>query len=139
MHKKDLGTWGEMFVVSALLENNINVYTSVGDNTKADIVAEDSAGNLYKIQVKTKTREKNSPGTNILYFYKTGPNYQFKYTEEQVDWFALVDTETKKIAWIPSIYLQKYDRAIALRHDKPKNNQTSRVSMFDDFTEIPFK
>lgn len=134
MHRKDLGTWGESIVITLLLENNINVYNSVGDNTRADIIAEDDVG-LHKIQVKTRNRENE---TSKLIFQKNGPNYQFKYTEKHVDWFALVDVQTKKVAWIPSKYLRDYDRVITLRHDKPKNNQMAGILMFDDFTNIPF-
>lgn len=133
MHKKDLGTLGETLVTAALIENGYNVYRAVGDNTKADLIAETQQGTLIKIQVKAKHREKGTLNSTILYLTKAGPNnYKFKYTRDQVNYFALVDIKTKKIAWVSSEILDTNKYQICLSHlEKSQNN-------FDLYTDIPF-
>lgn len=136
MHKKDLGTFGELLVSSVLIEAGKNVYLPAGDNTKADIIAENEDGSLIKIQVKTKNREKSTPHCTILYLRKAGPNeYNFKYNKSQVDYFAVVDIETKKIAWVKSDVLDNYGYLISLSHNNCGNSDTK---YFDDFVGIPF-
>lgn len=137
MHKKDLGTLGETLVIAQLLENNIEVFTSVGDNSKIDLIA-NSNNQLHRIQVKTKTREKNSLECTVLYTRKAGPNYRYKYETSDVDWFAVVDIVTHKIAWIKSSVVNTHDYVLQLRHSKPKNNQTKNIIYFNDFEKIPF-
>lgn len=138
MHNKDLGTYGESLVTTLLLDAGYNVYLSYGDNTRADIIVENDEGQTFKIQVKTKTREKDKPETTTLYTTKSGPNgYKFKYEKKHLDYFALVDYETKKVAWIPSSVLDE-STVINYRHTKPKNNQTKGINFFDDYTKIPF-
>lgn len=136
MHKKDLGTFGELLVSSSLIEAGKNVYLPAGDNTKADIIAENEDGKLIKIQVKTKNREKSTPNSTVLYLRKAGPNnYNFKYDKTQVDYFAVVDIVTKKIAWIKSDVLDNFGYMISLSHLNVGNSETK---YFNDFTSIPF-
>lgn len=136
MHRKDLGTFGEMLVTTLLIENGYNVYQSVGDNTRADLIAETADGKLIKIQVKTKTREKQSPNATVLYMTKAGPNnYKFRYTQDQVDYFALVDFETKKVAWLPSSVLNDNKYVVNLSH---ATKFAKNVKYFDSYTKIPF-
>lgn len=136
MHKKDLGTFGEMLVTALLIENGYNVYQSVGDNTRVDLIAETIGGKLIKIQVKTNQREKASPNTTILYLTKAGPNnYKFRYTKEQIDYFALVDFQTKKVAWVSSEILDQNKYQFKLSHSA---QVAKHLNYFDLHTKIPF-
>lgn len=106
MHNKDIGTLGELIVCTYLHENGYGVYRPVGDNTRVDVIAETPNGKLVKIQVKASPRQKDKPNCSLLYVRKSGPNgYKFTYTKEQLDYFAMVDIITKKIAWIPNTIL----------------------------------
>ena len=139
MHTKDLGTLGEVLVIACLLEHGYSVYNSVGDNNRADVIAENDKGEVFKIQVKTKNREASNPDSTILYLRKTGPNgYVFKYKEFNLDYFALVDLDTRKIAWISNEILTKNSHTFQLKHSISKNGQKTRVKYFDDYTKIPF-
>jgi hypothetical protein len=139
MHRKDLGTYGEAFVITQCLERGLGVYQSYGDNNKSDFVVEDSKGVLHKVQVKTTNRESKSPECTLLYVTKSGPNYSYKYEEHQIDWFAILDMMTKKVAWVSKDILKEIDSCLTLRHTAPKNNQTKNIKMFDDYTSIPFE
>lgn len=95
-----MGSYGEALVSSIALKHNNSVFVDFGDNSKIDLIIEDSTTKLHKIQVKTDGRETKSPDVSILYLYKNGPNYRFKYEQSMVDWFALVDYITGKVAWV---------------------------------------
>lgn len=139
-HKKDMGSYGEAQVVSVIILNGCAAFTDFGDNSKVDIVVEDGEGKLHKVQVKTVGREEHKPNVTALYLYKSGPGgYKFTYTEKMVDWFAVLDLETNKIAWVPAKEALKCSSQMSLRHTKPANNQTKNIRMFDDYVSFPFK
>lgn len=134
MHKKVQGNYGESLVISQILENECAAFTDFGDNSKVDIVVEDTKGQLHKVQVKCYSREKSKPNSTAIYVTKSGPNYSFKYTKEDFDWFAVVDMKTKKIAWISNDVLTKYNSCFTLSHTRRQKGQ----NMFDDYLKFPF-
>ena len=138
MHKKDMGKMGEALVIAQLLKSGCSVFTEFGDNSKVDLIVLDSSHQAHKIQVKTVGRESDTPECSKLYLTKSGPNYQFSYTEDMFDWFALVDFETSKIAWIPSSVMKTSVRQLTFRHSKPSNGQETGIRYFDDYVECPF-
>jgi hypothetical protein len=139
-HKKDMGSYGEALVVSEIIRNGCAAFTDFGDNSCVDVIVEDSEGMLHKVQVKTVGREEKTPDVTQLYLYKSGPGgYKFTYTPKMVDWFAVLDMETQKIAWVCSDEAFKCKSQVSLRHTKPGNNQSKNIRMFDDFCVFPFK
>jgi hypothetical protein len=140
LHKKDLGTWGELYVSKVLIENGYSVFHSLGDNSKIDLIAVDNAYNTHRLQVKAYSRRKGNDDVTEVKFGKSGPGYTFTYTSQMFDWLVIVDVITQKIAWIPVSIFEVSNAAkpnISLRHTQPKNN-ISNVHMFDEFTDIPF-
>lgn len=139
MHKKNLGCIGEALVVAQIIEQGCSAFVEFGDNSRADIVAETGEG-LKKVQVKVVSRDSSKPNISTLALYKNGPGgYRYRYTLTDVDFFALVDEETRKIAWIEaSVVLTSHRTQLTLRHKDSKNNQKKKVSMFDDYTDFPF-
>lgn len=139
-HKKDMGSYGEALVVSQIIQNGCAAFTDFGDNSRIDVIVEDKQGRLHRVQVKAVGREDKSPEVSVLYLYKSGPGgYRFTYTEAMVDWFAVVDVVTSKIAWIPIQEALQSKSAVSLRHSIPKNNQTKNIRMFSDYESFPFK
>ena len=100
MHSKTKGDIGQALVVTQILENDCSAFIDFGDNSKIDLIVEDKEGKLHKIQVKYYKRDNSSENITSLYIKKSGPNYRFRYEEKDVDWFAVVDSKTKKIAWV---------------------------------------
>ncbi len=142
MHTKDLGTWGEQLVRAQVIKRGLGCYVSIGDNTKVDLIVERENGCLVKIQIKTISRSSKDTEMTTFRMRSTGPNYNYTYLSSDVDWFAVVDVKTEKIAWI-SIGLLEANGAngtsgLALRHSPAKNNQQKRIHWFDDYTEFPF-
>lgn len=137
IHKKDMGKMGEAMVVQQALERGLSVFVEFGDNSKIDLIVEDNSKKLHRVQVKVVTRAEKTPDVSVLYLYKSGPNYRVKYSTEDVDWFALIDEETKKIAWIPSSICEGSSSTVNFRHTPTKTGQTKGVRMFDDYAIFP--
>lgn len=139
-HKKDMGSYGEALVVAQIIQNKCAAFTDFGDNSRIDVIVEDGCGKLHRVQVKTVGREDKSPDVSALYLYKSGPGgYRFTYTEDMVDWFAVVDVTTAKIAWVPAVEALQCKSVLSLRHSVPKNNQSKNIRMFSDYESFPFK
>jgi hypothetical protein len=139
MHSKAKGNLGEAIVVAKIIENECAAFTEFGDLSKIDLIIEDKKGKLHKVQVKCYSRDKKKPDVTTLWLTKAGPNYYFKYKKEEVEWFAIVDDQTKKIAWINADWaLTTHNKSITLRHVKAKIPNGKESRMFDDFIEFPF-
>lgn len=138
LHRKDQGSVGEALVIAQVLSYHLAVFPEFGDNSRIDLIVEDSARSLHKVQVKTLTRTKED--VTRLLLYKSGPNYQFLYTADMIDWFAIVDYQSKRIAWIDAIEAFNFsDKSISFRHSPAKNNQVSGTRLFSDYERFPFK
>jgi hypothetical protein len=83
------------------------------------------------------SRSLSDPNATKLLLYKNGPGYRFKYSSTDVDWFAVVDASTRKVAWIPSDVCNICS-TLTLRHEVPKRIK-SGFEMFDDHTTFPFQ
>lgn len=135
MHKKDQGKLGEALVIAQCLENDIEVFIDFGDNSKVDLILNTEEG-LVKVQVKCAGREADAPNSARLYLYKSGPNYNFRYRPDQIDYFALVDMATKRIAWIRVTEELCQKHSMYLRMDDKRHKQMTR---FDEYEVFPFK
>lgn len=137
IHKKDLGKMGEAMVVQEALSRGLSTFVEFGDNSKIDLIIEDTAGKLHRVQVKVSSRSEKTPDVSVLYLYKSGPNYRVAYKSTDIDWFALVDEKTKKIAWIPSTICDELVGMLTLRHEATTNKVYKTARLFDDYTQFP--
>ncbi len=134
LHKKDFGKAGEAAVIQQALEHSCAVFVEFGDNSTIDLIVQSKKG-LQRVQVKMVSRSANDQNATKLLLYKNGPGYRFKYTSDDLDWFAVVDATTKKIAWVPSTVCDTAS-SLTLRHEVPKRIK-SGFEMFDDYTSFP--
>lgn len=139
MHTKDMGKMGEALVIAQLLALGTSVFTEFGDNSKVDLIVLDKDHQTHRVQVKTVGRESRTPDCSKLYLTKSGPNYQFSYTSDMFDWFAMVDFATKKIAWVRSDIMKEAVRQLTFRHSEAVSGQEVGVRYFDDYTKCPFE
>ena len=96
LHAKMKGTLGELKVTSELIKKGYAVFTEVGDLSRIDLIAWKD-DKLIKIQVKSLA-SKN--GSIEIHNYKSGPNYRYKYTKEDVDIFAIYSPELDEVFYI---------------------------------------
>jgi hypothetical protein len=134
MHSKVKGTIGHLTIATELIRNGCEVFTELGDNSKVDLIA------LYnnrpiKIQVKAYTSEDSGSCVKV-YSTKSGPNYKFKYSENEVDIFAIYVLDTNDIFYVPSIELCKANKMISVRIKEAKNNQTNKIRSIENYKDF---
>jgi hypothetical protein len=131
MHRKHLGTLGEVAVAKAMMSAGLHVFVELGDLARVDLIAlNPQNGRLYKIQVKTI---RNRTGVARVKRSKVGPNYSYTYRPEDFDILAIYLPESDQVAYLKSEELQ---RSIVLRVDPTKNNQRQGVNWFCDYTSL---
>lgn len=133
MHRKDLGTIGELTVARHLLEQGYSVFTEQGDNSKVDLIA--LIDNVpIKIQVKTCF---SSNGKVLLYLKKNAKGYDYQYTTDDCDVFALYVKDLDNIGYISSKEALTYNSMVSFRTDdtQTQHNQYS-VRKFIDYVDI---
>jgi len=135
MHKKDQGKLGEALVIAQCLDAGFPVFTEFGDNSKIDLIIQ-TPEKLVSVQVKCVGREPGSVNSAKLYLYKSGPNYQFRYSPKDVDYFAVVDMKTKRIAWIPLTESLCESRTLLLHLGEGR--ATTKTTYFSEYEKIPW-
>ena len=137
MSSKYLGTAGEMIVAAQCSMRGLAVFKEIGDNSRIDLIVVDLDGYLHKVQVKCLNRDAHDR-TN-LEIRKSGPNgYRYHYSADDIEWFAVVDAPTGRVAWISikEVLVNKHN--FSLRHDPPSNGQVKNIRMFSDYEDFPF-
>jgi hypothetical protein len=131
MHRKHLGTLGEVAVAKAIMAAGLHVFVEFGDLARVDLIALDPRdGRLYKIQVKTIH---NRTGAIRVKRSKAGPNYTYTYQPEDFDILAIYLPGSDQIAYLKSEELQ---RSITLRVDPAKNKQQRGIRWFHDYVSL---
>ena len=131
MHSKVKGTIGHLTIATELVKLGCEVFTELGDNSKVDLIA------LYKnkpikIQVKSYTSEDDG-GSVLVYATKSGPNYNFKYSEDEVDIFAVYVLDTGDIFYVASQELCLTNKSISIRLRESKNGQKNKVRLVENY------
>lgn len=131
LHSKQKGTIGELAVAKYLTTMGIPVFTELGDLSRIDLVA-DIKFRLVKIQVKACITKN---GKVDIYSYKTGPNYSFTYNKDDVDVFAIYVLD-RDILFFMSVTDVLKQKVMAVRIDKPKNNQKKKINSYEDYLDF---
>jgi hypothetical protein len=131
MHRKHLGTLGEVAVAKAMMSAGLHVFVEFGDLARVDLIALDPQdGQLYKVQVKTIH---NRAGAIRVKRAKAGPNYSYTYQPGDFDILAIYLPENDEIAYLRYDELQY---SMTLRIDPTRNNQKQGVRWFCDYTSL---
>lgn len=95
---KPRGTVGELAVAKDLILKGYAVFTELGDNARVDLIA--LVGNTpVKIQVKTSLGKNGVASFDVV---KSTFGYKYKYTENDIDLFALYIMSTDQIIYVSS-------------------------------------
>lgn len=132
MHSKTKGNIAEAAIALELTRLGYNVFKELGDLSKIDLVAEKDQ-KLIRIQCKGITPKK---GVLILDFRKSGPNYSFRYNQDQFDIFAVCNLQTGAVCWIPNSYLSENRNGFHIRIEPAKNKQIQGVHSFSDYQDL---
>lgn len=98
MNSKVIGNIGEAITIAEFVRRGIPVYTSFGENERADLIAEFN-GKLNKIQCKTSERfEDNVIVWRLTSSTSTGVHV---YDKSEIDYFSLYNIESKILLLVP--------------------------------------
>lgn len=98
MNSKVIGNIGEAVTIAEFVRRGIPVYTSFGENERADLIAEFN-GKLNKIQCKTSERfEDNVIVWRLTSSTSTGVHV---YDKSEIDYFSLYNIESKILLLVP--------------------------------------
>lgn len=132
MHRKDLGSLGEIATAKHLKSQGYPVFFEFGDNSRIDLIAlaDDCP---IKIQVKASILRN---GRADFSFRKTGPNgYTYLYTQNDVDVFALYAADIDQLAFMSSVEALQTSK-VALREVPPKGSCQFRQRLFSEYTSF---
>ncbi len=130
-HTKVKGSLGELKVATDLVRQGYPVFTELGDNSRVDlIVLVDNVA--VKMQVKCFA---SSDGVVSVYGRKAGPNYRFRYQQEDVDVFAIYVYDKDIILYISASEVVGRGR-IKIRFEPPLNGQKSGIRWYDDYLSL---
>jgi len=133
MHSKAKGNIGEAAVIFDLSKRGFSVFREIGDLSKTDLITLID-NRPYKIQVKNNDSSSNN-GCVTLGLNKSGPNYRFKYTKEDVDLFALYISEIDKVVYISWKDLEDNSN-INIRYKESLNKQKAGINWYEDYLDI---
>lgn len=124
---KQVGTVGELAVTIDLLNMGYDVYTSVGDCTKIDLIAIKN-NVIHRHQVKTFS--KTTSGVICIEASKVISRKKIKYDFDDFDYLTIFAKDRNLIAYVPMTYI--HGRAISLRFNPPLRNVKS-FHKFEDY------
>ncbi len=133
MHSKVKGNIGEAAVAYHLLKEGYEVFTELGDNSRVDLIV---LVDNKPIKIQVKALSINANGSVYLKTYKSGPGYEFTYTTNDVDIFAVYCLDTEDIGFIKAETLLKYKCGMKFRITESKNNQKQGIRYLSNYSNF---
>ena len=130
MNKKQIGIIAAQVVICDLLRQGYEVFTSVSDNSRVDVVPLNKiTGRIAKIQVKSTSRLLINDG--FTFRIKKSGYVNYSYTEKDIDYFAFVYITRNDVVYMKYKEI-KNENTITFRFNeiKPKNNQLKKINFW---------
>lgn len=123
---KQIGTVGELAVAQDLIQRGWDVYMSVGDCTKIDIVS--IKGDVIK-RHQVKTIVKSETGVVCIGATKIISRKRVSYEVDDFDYLPVYVIDRDRIAYVPMNII--HGRSMTLQFDVKRNS--SRARNFNEF------
>lgn len=126
------GDIAELRVICALITKGCNVFKSYSVNCRYDLIFE-LDDKFYKVQVKSA---KYHEDTGNIHVHTRSANIitgEVRTYKGEVDYFGVYCPQLDKCYLIPEEDVSPSGKAIRLRVDPPKNNQTSKAHWAKDY------
>ena len=130
MHSKMKGNLGETAIVKDLIKNGFAVFKELGDLSKTDLIAE-KGEILIRLQIKAATSKNGKVEFDTR---KSGPNYSFRYSEEQIDGFAFYCLDRDLVGYITAKKFLQAKSTKTYRIDSSKNGQSKNTNLFSELS-----
>lgn len=131
LHKKQIGSIGEITIARDLMLQGYPVFFELGDLSRTDLIALID-GRAIKIQVKVRHPQRRNSDVVAMELKKSGPNYSYKYNANDVDIFALYVPDYG-IGYFSSKFCNSHSALIIRLKNKPKHKS---CRMLEDFASI---
>lgn len=133
LHTKRLGTQGELIVCEDLLRRGFDIYTSIGDYSKIDIIAIKD-DQIVRLQVKSVVD--SSTGVFSVSASKIANKGRVFYAENDFDYLAACLLDKKIVAYIPlSLLTPRKGQSISIRFEQNKS-RNKNSNLFENFQTI---
>lgn len=127
-NSKTVGDLAELKVACYFAELGYVVSKPIGDNASYDLII-DTGVSLKKVQVKARCIRDGKISVELR---TTMVNYVRPYNKEDFDLLAVFNIDTMQIALLDWDQIGDCENVI-LRTQRPKNNQSKNVKMFEDY------
>ena len=130
------GTFGQIAVLKDLTAKGYDVFGEVGKSSKVDFIVLNENYKTFKVQVKTCNLYRDKA---ILYLVKKclDSKYNSRYTEEQIDIFALYVIEKDLVIYISANEALKDGKnSITFSFDGPKNKQVKNINLVENYLDV---
>ena len=131
MNSSQLGNIGEIKTISKLIENQIPVFTPVGDGNTVDLIAIIN-GQCVKIQVKTTEKIHDTLMTWNVARQEGFHGNRAKYNEGDIDYFALYCLESDILCFVP--YCEIGLSAYSIRSEAYEGKRTKSMHFANDYS-----
>jgi hypothetical protein len=131
MHAKQKGNIGELAIATDLAKQDMAVFTELGDLSKVDLIA---LIDNVPITIQVKARKLVNGAVQIK-SSKSGPDYSYKYKEEDVDIFAIYVLDTEDIGYVSCKEIISRGQT-SFRIEKPLNKQIDKVRYLNEYKDI---
>ena len=131
MHPKQLGICGELSIASSFAQKEYPVFKELGDLSKTDLIVL-VKNKAIKVQVKARNVTE-SLGTIVIDSRKSGPNYKFRYSENDVDIFAVLVPKENIIFYVPANIIVSAKSGTPFRLTKAKRGHKKGVRYVEDY------
>ena len=133
MNTKTKGNIGEACILSEFVKRGIQVSIPFGDNARYDLIAEFN-GKLNKIQIKycSQLSDTNSVVCKTSSSKNHTTNKRLDTYKNDVDYIAFYIQPWDVSCLIP--IEDCYGKTFSLRKVKPKNNQSKKIHLVDDYS-----
>lgn len=127
----NIGNVGQAYVIAKFIELGIPVYLPMGEGYPTDLIA-DFNGKLNKIQIKTT--ESLHDGDYMTWKLTHQEGYhgnRIKYSNQEVDYFALYCIETKILCLVP--FEQAQTNTISIRLDSYQGKRLKTMRFVSEY------
>jgi hypothetical protein len=134
---KDIGDTSESKVLARLIELGYEVWTPFGENTRADLIAEEPDGTLHKIQVKTGRTKQDGrvieASLDSSYRDASGTRKE-TYSKSEVDVFGIYCPDNDGYYWVE--FSEAPQNTIHLRIEAKQEQKKIRWAEDHEFQNV---
>ena len=137
MNSKHIGEIGQLSVILDLKRRGYAVSIPYGDNDKYDLLV-DVGHQILRVQVKAREPKQGCIRVELSSTSYTGNKiYKAFYSPEDVDVFAIFNTQDEEIYYLNAQYVLKGDlKTFTLRIEKTRNGQAKKIRFAKDYLDF---